>query len=78
MDKSALLRKTTRILAKITVLMGPGEFKRFDSYCRRHGFKKSTLLARLVRDHMDREGFQVQPELPLDTPETWHERQESG
>jgi metal-responsive CopG/Arc/MetJ family transcriptional regulator len=35
---------------KVTVLMPADLFTRFDAYCRRGGFKKSTLIARLVRD----------------------------
>ena len=35
---------------KITVLLPNEEFRRFGDYCREHGFKKSTLIARLVRD----------------------------
>lgn len=41
----------------ITVLLPDDEAERFEAYCERHGFKKSTLIARLVRDHLDAEGF---------------------
>ncbi|HKU65949.1 MAG TPA: hypothetical protein VJQ06_12905 [Rhizomicrobium sp.] len=30
---------------------------RFDAYCAAKGFKKSTLIARLIREHLDRENF---------------------
>lgn len=50
---------------KITVLLGPEEFKRFSAYCEEQGYKKSTLIARLVRDHLDAEEFQPQRPLPL-------------
>jgi hypothetical protein len=52
---------------KVTVLMDESEFRRLDVYCRRRGFKKSTLLVRLVRDHLDREGFETQAELRFDS-----------
>jgi hypothetical protein len=48
---------------KVSVLLDPGEADRFDTYCKSQGFKKSTLVARLIREHMDREGFAAQPSL---------------
>jgi hypothetical protein len=42
---------------KISVLLSPAEFARFDAYCRTKGYKKSTLAARLIREHMDGESF---------------------
>ena len=53
---------------KITVLLSPGDFQKFQTYCRERGFKKSTLIARLIREHMDLEGYRTQPELPLERP----------
>lgn len=44
---------------KITVLLPPEEFERFDRYCRERAYKKSTLIARLVRQYLDLEGFGV-------------------
>ncbi|HEY8668748.1 MAG TPA: hypothetical protein VIL86_19025, partial [Tepidisphaeraceae bacterium] len=35
------------------------EFDRLDAYCRERGYKKSTLLARLIRQYLDLEGFQT-------------------
>ena len=43
--------------SKITVLLNEEEFARFDNYCRDRGFKKSTLIARLIRQFMDLEGY---------------------
>jgi hypothetical protein len=37
---------------KITVLLDEEIFTQFDIFCRVHGFKKSTLLARLLKDFM--------------------------
>jgi hypothetical protein len=45
---------------KISVVLSAMEFARFDAYCAEKGFKKSTLIARLIREHLDRESFRVQ------------------
>ena len=50
-------------LVRVQVLMSKAEADRFDSYCREKGYKKSPLIARLVRDHLDRESFDPQPDL---------------
>jgi hypothetical protein len=50
---------------KITVLLPYDEFRRFEEYCESKGFKKSTLLARLIRDHLDQEKFMLQSNLPF-------------
>lgn len=42
--------------AKISVLLDDEEFARFDTYCRERGYKKSTLIARLIRQFLDLEG----------------------
>jgi hypothetical protein len=47
--------------SKITVLLSDEEFERFDGYCRDRGFKKSTLIARLVRQFLDLEGYGYAP-----------------
>jgi hypothetical protein len=52
-------------LKKVTVLLDEQEFMRFDIYCEERGFKKSTLAARLIREHLDREAFSPQKQLPL-------------
>jgi hypothetical protein len=44
---------------KVTVLLSDEEFERFDNFCRDRGFKKSTLLARLIRQYLDIEGYQM-------------------
>ncbi len=44
-------------LSKVTVLLSDDEFARLDAYCRERGYKKSTLLARLIRQYLDMEGF---------------------
>jgi hypothetical protein len=46
--------------AKISVVLSLEDFERYQAYCEEKGFKKSTLIARLVRDHMDAAGYQLQ------------------
>lgn len=50
--------------SKITVLLDPSGFGRFEAYCESQGFKKSTLIARLIREHLDAVRLQVQQPLP--------------
>jgi len=56
--------------AKISVLLDSEEFDRFDAYCQERGFKKSTLIARLIRDHLDESVSDVQSEGPADQDRT--------
>ncbi len=42
---------------KVTVLLSDEEFDRLDNFCRDRGFKKSTLIARLIRQYLDMEGY---------------------
>lgn len=44
-------------VVRVQVLMRPGEAAAFERYCEDRGHKKSTLIARLVRDHLEREGY---------------------
>lgn len=55
-------------VARVHVLLADEQAERFDAYCRSKGHKKSTLIARLIREHLDRERFDVQPTLFKDTP----------
>src|ERR1035438_3955793 len=48
---------------RIQVLMPREDADRFDAYCRELGFKKSTLIARLIRDHLAGERFTQQQDL---------------
>jgi hypothetical protein len=50
-------------MGRITVLLPSDEFRRFDMYCKAKGFKKSTLIVRLIREHLAREGYGAQGEL---------------
>ena len=56
--------------SKVTVLLDPEEFERFEAFCTERGYKKSTLVAWLIREHLDSEGFRAQRELPLNQRET--------
>ncbi len=42
---------------RIQVLMRPDEAGRFERYCDARGHKKSTLIARLIREYLEREGY---------------------
>ena len=53
----------SRAAARVQVILPEEEATRFDAYCRQKGFKKSTLIARLVRDYLEKENFEHQPEL---------------
>lgn len=48
---------------RIQVLMPKAEADRFEGYCREKGYKKSPLIARLVREYLDSEGYDPQPDL---------------
>ena len=50
-------------LSKISVLIPAAEARRFEAYCNETGHKKSTLIVRLIREHLDRERFFVQGSL---------------
>jgi hypothetical protein len=74
-DKCALLRTNCclreNLVAKnkrksITVILREDEYRRFQGYCASRGYKKSTLLARLMRDHLDSEKFMTESEGPPD------------
>ncbi len=48
---------------RVQVLMSREEAERFEAYCHERGFKKSTLIARLIREHLAEEHFTLQQEL---------------
>lgn len=48
---------------RIQVLIPKAEADRFEAYCREKGYKKSPLIARLVREYLDSEGYDPQPDL---------------
>lgn len=44
---------------KVSVILCPEEAERLSKYCQKFGYKKSTLIARLIRQHIDQECFEV-------------------
>lgn len=44
-------------MAKISVLLPDREDARFCAYCRSRGHKKSTFIAHLIKQHLDKERF---------------------
>ena len=50
---------------KISVLLSDHEYERLDAYCHDRGYKKSTLVARLIRQYLDMEGYGAQPPSPF-------------
>lgn len=57
-------------IVRVQVLMTEEMSERFARYCNEKGFKKSTLIVRLVREHMDSEGFHQQPDFFRDITST--------
>ena len=57
--------KLTADGSRIQVLMTREEAERFERYCLERGYKKSTLIARLIREHLDQEKYRTQRELLL-------------
>jgi hypothetical protein len=50
---------------RVQVLMRPDEARRFERYCDVRGHKKSTLIARLIREYLEREGYGASDRRPL-------------
>ena len=50
---------------KISVLLSDAEYARLDAYCHDRGYKKSTLVARLIRQYLDMEGYGTQQPSPF-------------
>jgi hypothetical protein len=40
----------------VTVLLSEDQFSRFTAFCDSKGYKKSTLIVRLIREYLDSEG----------------------
>lgn len=54
-----------KLQPKISVLLSDVEYARLDGYCHDRGYKKSTLVARLIRQYLDMEGYGTQPPSPF-------------
>jgi hypothetical protein len=60
---------------RISVILDASAYRRFEAYCELNGFKKSTLIARLVREHLDAVHFTgVQADFPFAEAKRWRER----
>ncbi len=56
---------TRKTQTKISVLLSDHEYARLDTYCHDRGYKKSTLVARLIRQYLDMEGYGAQSPSPF-------------
>lgn len=67
-------------MTRVVVLLKNGEGQRFEAYCEAKGHKKSPLIVRLIREHLDREGFASQPGLfdSSKAPEPKKQKQTKG
>lgn len=48
---------------KISVLVPEGEARRFEAFCHERGYKKSTLIVRLIKEFLEREQYPLQESL---------------
>jgi len=62
-----------RRTCKVTVLLDRDDFERLDRYCSEFAFKKSTLIARLVKEYLSREGFDAEKSRTTSTRPTQSE-----
>lgn len=60
------MKTETRSQQKVSVLLPDEDAFRFESYCEEFGHKKSTLIARLVRDFLNRENYPAQQSLRVE------------
>lgn len=56
-------RATEHRQHRISVILDQDLGRRFEAYCDERGHKKSTLIARLIREHLEHEHFQAQDSL---------------
>lgn len=61
----ALEARRTEFNMKVSVILPDDDAMRFEHYCKSKGFKKSTLIVRLIREHIDSEQFAMQRSMPL-------------
>lgn len=46
-------------VSRVQMLLQPGEEERLQRFCRKDGRKRSTLLARLIHENLDRTQFET-------------------
>jgi len=51
---------------RISVILPEPDSTRFQAYCDQNGYKKSTLICRLIREHLENENFALQFDMKLD------------
>lgn len=49
----------------VSVLLTDEEFRRLESFCDGRGYKKSTLIAWLIREHLDVRQHEMRQTLPF-------------
>lgn len=54
------------VAMRISVILPEPDSTRFQAYCDQNGYKKSTLICRLIREHLENENFALQSEMKLD------------
>lgn len=54
------MKTEPRSAQKISVLLSGEDAQRFEAYCEEFGYKKSTLIARLVREFLSKENYPAQ------------------
>ena len=66
MDITTNVRYSAHVVAeskqhtpRVSVLLSREEFERLDAYCAQFGHKKSTLIARLIRDFLNQQKFEA-------------------
>lgn len=60
------MKTETRSMQKVSVLLPDDDAHRFEAYCEEFGHKKSTLIARLVRDFLNRENYPAQQSIQVE------------
>jgi hypothetical protein len=50
-------------MRKVSVLLSDPDEARLSAFCSAMGYKKSTLIAKLIREHLDREAFEPESAL---------------
>ena len=64
----ALMIKKLETRMRVTVILKDDEADVFATYCERNGFKKSTLIKRLIREHIENSGYRHQKDMFAKNP----------
>ena len=57
--------RVNKVPHRIAVILSESETRRFQEFCTRTGHKQSTLIRRLILDHLDSAGFYLQEEIGI-------------